>query len=103
LRHGAVAVEIFTPERDPVPVQVVGEGDVLSWSWLIPPYQAQFDARCITLTRAIAFDGTCLRTKCEQDHDLGYELMKRFARVMIERVRATRIQLLDVYGHGRNS
>jgi hypothetical protein len=55
------------------------------------------------LTRAIAFDGTCLRTKCEQDHDLGYELMKRFARVMIERVRATRIQLLDVYGHGRNS
>jgi CRP/FNR family cyclic AMP-dependent transcriptional regulator len=53
------------------------------------------------LTRAIAFDGKCLRGKCEQDHDLGYELMKRFARVMIERVRATRIQLLDVYGHGR--
>jgi CRP-like cAMP-binding protein len=101
LRHGAVAIEIFVPERGAVPVQVVGEGDVLSWSWLIPPYQAQFDARCVTLTRAIAFDGNCLRTKCEQDHDLGFELMKRFARIMIERVRATRIQLLDVYGHGR--
>ena len=100
LRHGSVVVEIFVPERGAVPVQVVGEGDVLSWSWLVPPYQAQYDARCATLTRAIAFDGKCLRGKCEEDHDLGYELLKRFARIMIQRVRATRIQLLDVYGHG---
>ena len=47
---------------------------------------------------ASRFDGACLRDKCEADHDLGYELMKRFAPVMLERLQATRLQLLDVYG-----
>jgi hypothetical protein len=47
----------------------------------------------------VAFDGACLRGKCENDHELGYELMRRFAAVLIERLQATRFQLLDVYGH----
>ena len=46
----------------------------------------------------IAFDGACLRGKCEADHELGYQLMSRFAADMIERLQATRLQLLDVYG-----
>jgi hypothetical protein len=41
-----------------------------------------------------------LRKKCEEDHDLGYELMKRFSAVMIQRLQATRLQLLDLYGEG---
>ena len=44
-------------------------------------------------------DGACLRGKCEEDHDLGYELLMRFAQVIVERLQATRLQLLDVYGH----
>jgi hypothetical protein len=48
--------------------------------------------------RAIALDGKCLRTKCEQNHDLGYELLKRFSQIMSRRLDATRLQLLDVYG-----
>jgi CRP/FNR family cyclic AMP-dependent transcriptional regulator len=50
------------------------------------------------LTRAIALDGKCLREKCEKDHDLGYEIMKRFAVIIAERLEATRLQLLDIYG-----
>ena len=50
------------------------------------------------LTRAIALDGKCLRGKCDDDHSLGYELMKRFAHIMEERLQATRLQLLDLYG-----
>jgi CRP-like cAMP-binding protein len=73
-------------------------GEVLGWSWLIPPYHWKFDARAIEQTRALALDGKCLRTKCEEDHDLGYELLKRFAQIMEERLQATRLQLLDVYG-----
>jgi hypothetical protein len=42
-------------------------------------------------------DGECLRRKCEHDHDLGYELLKRFAEVITQRLQATRLQLLDVY------
>jgi CRP/FNR family transcriptional regulator, cyclic AMP receptor protein len=47
---------------------------------------------------AIAFDGACLRGKCEEDHGLGYEMMRRFAQIVIERLQSTRIKLLDVYG-----
>lgn len=51
----------------------------------------------------MAFDGACLRGKCDADHELGYELMQRFASVMLERLQATRLQLLDVYGDARAS
>ena len=98
VRHGKIALEIFVPGRGPVTIQTLGEGEVLGWSWLFPPYRWHFDARALELTRAIALDGECLRGKCETDHDLGYELVKRFAKVMMERLQATRLQLLDVYG-----
>jgi len=98
IRHGRVALEIVTSERGSITIQTLGEGDVLGWSWLFPPYRWHFDARATTLTRAIALDGKCLRTKCEDDHDLGYELVKRFAHVIMQRLQATRLQLLDVYG-----
>ncbi|MDO8140726.1 MAG: cyclic nucleotide-binding domain-containing protein [Candidatus Brocadiales bacterium] len=95
---GKVTLEIFTPDRGPINIQTIGEGDVLGWSWLIPPYHWHYDARAIELTRAIALDGKCLRIKCEDDHDLGYELLKRFTHIITSRLEATRLQLLDVYG-----
>ncbi len=98
IRHGKVALEIFVPGRGPVTIQTLGEGEILGWSWLIPPYHWHFNARAIELTRAIALDGKCLRAKCEDDHDLGYELLKRFAHIVEQRLQATRLQLLDVYG-----
>jgi len=67
-------------------------------SWLIPPWRWTYDARAIDDTRAIAIDALCLRQKCEADHDLGYEMMKRFMPVVIQRLQATRLQILDVYG-----
>ena len=102
IRHGNVAVEVFVPQRGPSTIQTIGEGDVLSWSWLFPPHENQFDARCLSLVRALAFDGACLRGKCEEDPRLGYEFMKRFAQIIVERLRATRLQLLDVYGTAEN-
>jgi len=97
IRQGKVAVEIRAPERGSITVQTVGEGDVLGWSWLIPPYRWRFDARAIELTRAVALDGKCLRAKSEEDHSLGYELLKRFSNIIVERLDATRLQLLDLY------
>jgi CRP-like cAMP-binding protein len=99
IRHGRVAVEISTPERGSVIIQSLGEGDVLGWGWMIPPYRWRFDARAVDLTRAIALDGRCLRERSEVDHDLGFQLMKRAAQIMEERFQATRLQLLDIYGH----
>jgi CRP/FNR family cyclic AMP-dependent transcriptional regulator len=98
IREGMVAVHVLAPQTGFITVQTVGEGDVLGWSWLFPPHRWHFDARITRPTRALAFDGKCLRTKCDKDHDLGYELLKRFTRLVVERLEATRLQLLDLYG-----
>ena len=97
VRSGHVSVESFAPQRGAITIETVGDGDVLGWSWLIPPYQWHFDARALNLTRAIALDARCLRAKCDSDPALGYELLKRFSRVMEQRLEATRLQLLDLY------
>jgi CRP/FNR family transcriptional regulator, cyclic AMP receptor protein len=98
IRQGKVALEVYTPERGQVVLQTIGTGEILGWSWLIPPYKWRFDARALELTRALALDGECLRNKCEANPRLGYELLKRVAQVFTERLLATRLQLLDVYG-----
>ncbi|MBZ5660254.1 MAG: cyclic nucleotide-binding domain-containing protein [Acidobacteriia bacterium] len=97
IRQGIVSVEIFAGPSGQTTITTMGEGEVLGWSWLFPPYRWKFDARAVELTRAIALDGKCLRAKCEADHDLGYELLKRFALMVEQRLDATRLQLLNVY------
>jgi len=98
IRRGTVALTVFVPQRGPVTVGTVGDGEILGWTWLIPPYHWHFTARAEGLTRAIALDAKCLRTKCEEDRVLGYELLKRFAHILEQRLHATRLQLLDLYG-----
>ena len=98
LRHGRVALQIAAPGRGALTFQTVGEGEIVGVSWLVPPYRWSNDAKAIELTRAIAMDAACLRRKCESDHDLGYEMMKRFMPVLIQRLQTARLQILDVYG-----
>ena len=101
IREGKVAVEVFAPQRQPIIVATLSVGELLGWSWLLPPFQWKFHARAIDGVRAIALDGKCLRTKCEENHDLGYAVLKRFAQIMEQRLDATRLQLLDVYSVSR--
>ena len=103
IRDGTVALETEVPGRGAIVLQTLHDGELLGWSWLVPPYRVAFDARALATTRAIALDGACLRGKCEADHTLGYELMQRFAQVMIDRLQHTRTRLLDVYGDGGGS
>ncbi len=100
IRHGRVLIETYVPQKGAIIIRSREEGEILGWSWLVPPYRWHFDARAVELTRAIALDGKCLREKCQKDHDLGYEIMKRFALIIAERLEATRLQLMDVYGNG---
>jgi len=63
-----------------------------------PPYRWTFDARATEGTSAIAFDGACLRGKCETDPTLGYALLQRVVQVMSARLHSARVRLLDLYG-----
>ncbi len=98
IREGSVALDIHDPGSGKITIDTLEDGEVLGWSWLVPPYYWRLDAHAIMKTRAIALDGKCLRNKCEMDHDLGYELLKRFTLIVEQRLQSTRLQLLDVYG-----
>lgn len=97
IRHGKVSLEVLAPRRGAIIIQTLGEGEVLGWSRLVRPYQWHFDAQAVEMTRAIALDGECLRMKSESDCCLGYELLKRISELMVERLQAARIQLVNIY------
>ena len=98
IRSGTVALETRVPARGSVTVETLHDGDLLGWSWLVPPYRTAFDARSLGTTHVLAIDGACLRGKCEADPALGYDLLKLVASVFVERLRDTRLRLLDLYG-----
>jgi CRP/FNR family cyclic AMP-dependent transcriptional regulator len=98
LRSGSVALSFYVPGRGGVIIDTINGGDVLGWSWLFEPYQWQFDAEAREDVAAVAFDGVCLRNKCDADAQLGYLLVQRFAKVMLARLQSVRMRMLDIYG-----
>jgi CRP/FNR family transcriptional regulator, cyclic AMP receptor protein len=98
LREGRVALETHGGPHGQLIIETIEPGEVLGWSWLFPPYHWQFTGRALSPVRALAVDGSCLRGKCDADHDLGYQLVQRFAHIIVRRLQATRVQLLDLYG-----
>jgi CRP-like cAMP-binding protein len=97
LREGRVALELAAPGKGAISILTASEGEVVGFSWLVPPNRWVYDGRATGLVRAISIDGACLRNKCEADHDLGYEMMKRVVAIVIKRLHDTRLQSLDVY------
>jgi CRP/FNR family transcriptional regulator, cyclic AMP receptor protein len=98
IRRGRVALDLHDPQRVSLTIATLDPGDVVGWSWLVPPYRWMFDARAVGEVSAVAFDGACLRGKCDQDPVLGYALLQRVTHVMYERLQETRMRLLDLYG-----
>jgi CRP/FNR family cyclic AMP-dependent transcriptional regulator len=97
VRSGRVAIRMRLP-TDAVVVDTARDGDVVGWSWLVPPYRWTFDAVATEETSVVSIDGACLRGKCEADPALGYALLQRVVRVMSTRLHSARVRLLDLYG-----
>jgi CRP-like cAMP-binding protein len=93
--EGKVALESAGDDGEPILIQTLEPGDELGWSWMFLPYHWHFDARALEATKAIFFYGTQVRARCEEDHDLGYELMKRVTQVLVRRLEATTGRLLS--------
>ena len=89
---------MFVRGKGIVTIQTVDAGEAFGWSWLFPPYRWHFDASAHQVTDALVFPAQTLRTCAEKDHDFGYELVTRVARVILQRLQATRQKLVDFYG-----
>lgn len=98
LRRGDVAVEICSPEQEPIIIETLHEGDVLGWSWMVRPYCCMSNARAVTAVSAISLDANCMRAKCDENPALGYAMFQHWLPHLAARVRSLRLQLLDLYG-----
>jgi CRP-like cAMP-binding protein len=101
VQRGRVAIEIHGADRGTLVVETVETGGAVGWSWLFPPYRWNFDARALGPVGAVAADATCLRAKMDADDEFGRLLVTRVAGVLLERLQATRLRLLDLYGADR--
>jgi len=97
LLSGKVAVEAVAPDRPHVTIQTLGGGEVLGWSWLMPPDRWRFDARALKPTKVWAVDTDVLLAAMEAHPADGYLFLRRLLPVIAERLEHTRLQLLDIY------
>ncbi len=103
IEQGRVAISVQPPNGDPVTISTLGPGHVLGVSWILPPHRLTFDATTLAPTDALMIDARRLREKCEHDSELGFALYARFAGLIRDRLVATRLRLLDLYGNTGSS
>ncbi len=94
IRVGEVDLQHGGPGGDITPIQTLRDGDVLGWSWLVPPYSWRFSAQAKKRTRLISLDANCLRNKCDENHDVGYAIAMRIATVVLDRLTALRLKMV---------
>jgi CRP-like cAMP-binding protein len=97
LRAGRVALEIAAP-TGPLIVETLEAGDLVGWSWIFPPHRWVYDVVVVEQARVVVIDAACLRAKCDSEPAFGYRVMQCFAAVVAQRLAATRLRLLDLYG-----
>jgi CRP/FNR family transcriptional regulator, cyclic AMP receptor protein len=99
IETGQVALDLHVPGHGPVIIETLGRGDVIGWSWLFPPFEWLLGAVTMQPTQAFELNGRAVRNMCDADPVLGHEITHRLITVMVRRLQANRIRLLDVYGH----
>jgi CRP-like cAMP-binding protein len=98
IQTGQVALQSEVPGRGPVTVHTLGPGDMLGWSWLVPPHHWHFTAVARTPVSALVLDTAALRGLADRDPALGYPLLLGVLEAALSRLQATRWRLLDLYG-----
>lgn len=97
IQEGHVSIELPHHRDQRLVIQTVGPGEVVGWSWTMPPYQWQFAARAVDAATGLQLDADWLRRHCEQDKELTNIVLRYLLHVVAERLSATRLRLLDFY------
>jgi len=95
--EGKIAIENYIPGRGNVCVFNAEPLDIIGWASLTPVVRQREDsARAILPSTLLEIKGDSLRQLCDQDHELGYFIMRRVANVVASRMLSTRFQLLEI-------
>ncbi len=96
IQIGEVALEFFLTENALFTLETLGEGDILGWSWLFPPYRWHLNARALKRVQAIAFDAEKVRKKMADDPAGGLQLIQQFSGIIFKRLQAARRRLAQM-------
>ncbi len=99
---GAVALEIRAASHT-IRIETLMNGEELGWSAALPDSKKHFQARALKNVRALAFEGERLREYCDEDPEFGFKFTRWMLNVVAQRLQATQLQLLDMYGPGGRS
>lgn len=102
IRHGRVAIDVRVVGRGEVTIQTLGPGDLVGWSWLLPPHVWEFGAVALTDVDAIRLDTDRIVARCVADPVFGRAVGFAMCGMVVDRLRHTRARLLDVYGIHRD-
>jgi CRP/FNR family transcriptional regulator, cyclic AMP receptor protein len=91
---GHVTVDVHVPGQGRVPIDTIGMGELIGWSWLFPPFTWAFGAVAASPVEAFEFDAPTVRARCASDPALGYEVTWRVAEVLTKRLKSTRSRLI---------
>jgi len=97
ISEGRVGLEINVPQKGIFTVEIVEAGELLDWSWIIPPFKSYYTARTITPVLSVAIDGQKMKKLLSDDHELYFNFYECFLNLILKRLQAKRLQLLDLY------
>jgi CRP-like cAMP-binding protein len=98
IHSGRIALDTFVPGKGPVVIQTIEPGELVGWSWLVPPYRWHFGATAVEATTASQLDTIQLRALAEQDPRFGYRMALTLFKALLQRLHATRARLLELDG-----
>jgi len=98
IRSGRAEICMSIPARGCLPVLTLEAGDLVGWSSILKLGEMTATVVAMEDTQMVAIDAADLRELCEQDHDIGYQIMQRIATALSQRLVASRLQVLDMYG-----
>jgi CRP-like cAMP-binding protein len=100
IRTGLVALQMTSLGREPLVVETLGPGELVGVSWAFPPYRWNWRAIAQGDVEVVAFDAAEVRDAAQTDQVLRTALLEAVAIEAIDRLHATRIRLMDIYGAG---
>lgn len=98
IHSGRVALQTFVPGTGLATIQTIGPGEALGWSWLYPPYRWHFSAVTVEPVEAAGLCARTLRDRMLENHEFGCEIAMRVGQMILDRLQATRLRLLEMYG-----
>lgn len=98
LKNGKVSIDIKVADEKYLSVLTVSRfAEPFGWSALVEPFKFTATARCIEDSTIISIEGKRLMGLIKMDYRMGFLIMRRIAKVISERVRDSRLQLIHTF------